>query len=1056
MLRVTLLGDFDMRLDEAPVTGVATPRLQALVAYLLLHRGVPLSRAHLAYLFWPDTTEAQARTNLRNLLHHLRHALPDCDSYVETTVQTLTWRAEAPLALDVDEWQAALAEAGSAPAAQARPALEKALALYHGDLLPSCYDDWILPHRERLRQSYLDALERLTTLLEEARDYRAAVSQAQTLLRADPLSEASYRRLIRLYSLSGDRAAALRVYHTCVTVLKRELDVEPSAATRGDYQRLLGAGELPSPVQPAQAAFTPLVGREAEWKTLLEAWRRVTAGSGPRVVLLSGEAGIGKSRLAEELLLWAGRQGISLASARCYAAEGELAFAPVTAWLRARPLPPLEDVWLTELARLLPELASARPNLPRPTPLTEAWQRQRLFEAASRAVLGGDPAHVERGGRQVLLIDDLQWCDTGTLEWLHFLLRKEPGARLLVVGTCRPEEVGEEHPLTATLRALRADGLLTEIELGPLDPAATRELAEGVAAREVSEVAARELYRQTEGNPLFVVEMVRSWAARGENGPGAAPTGLAPLPPRVMAVLLSRLGQLSPEAREVAEMAATIGREFGFPLLRVASQTEESTLVRLLDELWRRRIVREHGADGYDFSHDRLREAAYGGASQARRRWLHQQAARALEALYGSELDRYAAQLATHYERAGQPERAIPYHQRAAEAARQVYAQEEAIAHYLRALELLAVSPATLTLPEQARLREELADLLSLTGCREQARQEYARAVERTPSADAVTRARLQRKIGTAWDEENHWQEAESGYAAAEAALGDEQGQTDADWWREWLAIQHRKMSLYYGLVRLEEMAALAERCRPVVGRYGTAMQRGEYHRGLQMLGLRRENYAVSDQTVEEGRAAVDAFREAGDENALTLTISGLGFTLLWAGHLQEAEAPMLEGLERTERAGDVAVMSRVLTYLHVLYRRRGELERVRHYAERALKLATERGQDEYAGMANASLAWLAWKQGTAAEAESLAREAVTLWAKAPLSTPFEWTARLVLIGLAAERGDVEEGTAQARALLQPQQQRLPAELTAALEQAAGAVDGQRRVIELSQTLGYL
>ncbi len=420
MLSVSLLGDFCIRHDEAPVTDVDTPRLQSLLAYLMLHRDAPQSRAHLAFLFWPDTTEAQARTNLRNLLHHLRHALPDADSYLDASVQTLQWRSDAPFTLDVADFDAALAHAEQAQqmgdSAAVREALERAVALYKGDLLPSCYDDWIIPHREGLRQAYLSALERLVRMLEEQRDYQAAIRNAQRLLRHDPLHEATYRHLIRLHALNGDRAGALRVYHTCTTVLQRELDVEPSAATREAYEQLLGAESQPSPTVPTTTAFSPLVGREREWAQMLQAWRAVVAGGEPHVVMLSGEAGIGKTRLAEELLQWAARQGIASANARCYAAEGELAYAPVTAWLRAHPLAPLEDVWLAEVARLLPEVLAQRPDLPRPVALTEAWQRQRLFEALSRAILGTNQP-------LLLTIDDLQWCDRDTLEWLHFLLR---------------------------------------------------------------------------------------------------------------------------------------------------------------------------------------------------------------------------------------------------------------------------------------------------------------------------------------------------------------------------------------------------------------------------------------------------------------------------------------------------------------------------------------------------------------------------------------------------------------------------------------------------------
>jgi DNA-binding SARP family transcriptional activator len=389
-LHIHLLGDFRLVYDSTPVTSVNAARLQSLLAYLVLHRNTPQPRHYLAFLFWPDSTEAQAHTNLRNLLYHLRHALPDADRFLYADSQTLRWWADAPFTLDVAGFESALAQAEQAEQtgdqAAVQKALEEAVGLYRGDLLPSCYDDWILSERERLSQAFLEALERLILLLEDQRDYRAAIGYAQRLLRHDPLHEATYRRLMRLHALSGDRAGALRAYHTCATVLQRELAVEPSLATREAYERLLHTDALPAPPPVEPVAISPLVGRHQEWAQLQKAWQAASVG-GLHFVLVAGEAGIGKTRLAEELLQWADRQGMATASARCYAAEGGLAYAPVVAWLRARPLPPLESVWRSEIARLLPELLVEQPDLSPPGPLTEAWQRQRLFEALARAIL---------------------------------------------------------------------------------------------------------------------------------------------------------------------------------------------------------------------------------------------------------------------------------------------------------------------------------------------------------------------------------------------------------------------------------------------------------------------------------------------------------------------------------------------------------------------------------------------------------------------------------------------------------------------------------------------
>ncbi len=708
-LHITLLGDFQLIYDDEPVTEIDTPRLQSLLAYLLLHRSAPQIRHHVAFVLWPDSTEAQALTNLRNLLYHLRHDLPDAERFLHIDRQTVQWRTDAPFVLDVADFESALRQQEQATNQEtARQALEKAVGLYQGDLLPSCYDDWIMPERERLRQGFVESLQRLIQLLETQRDYRAAISYVRQLLRHEPLREATYRRQMRLHALINERGEALRAYHACATVLQRELGIEPSPATREMYERLLKADQQPTPPtpRPKRAIAVPgLVGRRAAWNQLRELWRTASGGR-PHFALVSGEAGIGKTRLAEELVRWADKQGFATATARCYQAEGELAYAPVAAWLRARPLPPLEPVWRSEIARLLPELLAEHPELPSPDPLTEAWQRQRFFEALAHAIL-------RRNQPLLLMIDALQWCDQRTLEWLHYLLRLDSQARLMIVGTYRSEEVEDTHPLMSLSHALSRDRQLTEIALGPLTKSETATLAADAADREVDPELIDCLYRETEGNPLFVVEMVRAGVPLGpeddesQTGPWGAACLPRPLPPRVRAAISVRMMQLSSRAHEIAELAATIGREFTFDVLahaygadidpdRLRSATsldiasgEEDALISGLDELWQRRIVREQGTEAYDFSHDKLREVTYARLSKARRRLLHRRVAHALEAVYADDLDPVAARVAAHYERAGQPGQAIRYYRRAAEVARHIQATEQAIRYDRRASALL-------------------------------------------------------------------------------------------------------------------------------------------------------------------------------------------------------------------------------------------------------------------------------------------------------------------------------------------------------------------------------
>ena len=175
-LYLHLLGPFRLHQDDQPVAGFDQARLQHLLAYLVLHRNTPISRQQLAFAFWPDTPDQQARKNLRTLLTRLRQALPDADDCISVTARLLQWRADAPLRLDVAEFEAAVAQAEGADPARAASALTVAVATYTGELLPDCYDDWIIPLRERLHGAYGVALERLVLTLEEERDYAGALS----------------------------------------------------------------------------------------------------------------------------------------------------------------------------------------------------------------------------------------------------------------------------------------------------------------------------------------------------------------------------------------------------------------------------------------------------------------------------------------------------------------------------------------------------------------------------------------------------------------------------------------------------------------------------------------------------------------------------------------------------------------------------------------------------------------------------------------------------------------------------------------------------------------
>jgi len=679
-LRIELLGGFQLLTAKHAAAHLPSARQQQLIAFLILHaRRGPVQRQRLAAAFWPESTDAQALTNLRRELHHLREGFPALDALIDAGTRTLAWSGD-DTAVDLTTFERA-ADRGLEGD---RAALQDAARLYKGDLLPGCLADWIEEDRERLRQRARQVLTQLVAMLERDGAFGDAIEHLQQLLRLDPVDEPAWCALMRCHARRGERATALHLYQQCAALLKKELGVQPSAATRVTYREILDldAAASVTPSTPRTAVYA-LVGRQPEWQSLLNAWRAAADGA-PQLFLIRGEAGIGKTRLAEELVDWCVLHGITTATARCYAGEGRLAYAPIVSWLKSPSLQPalmrLDAYWMTEVARLRPELLASRSEVPAPDSQLESWQRVRFFDAVAQAFRSAAPL--------LLLIDDLQWADGDTVEWLQYFLRSAGDARCLLVGTVRAEEEQDNPPFTRMLARLERDNRLTAITLGPLDQEATAELARAVAEQQLDEADEARAFRETEGHPLFIIE--RGRMGQGRHAGAAEPQAL----PQVHSIITARLALLSDEARAAAEVASALGRDFRFDILAQASDLEEHALVRALDELWRRQIVRVQDEERWDFSHDRIREVAYGSIGPAQRRLIHRRIAQGMELLYASRLDDVSASIAVHLDRGGLPSRALPFLERAAAVAARVSAHEEAIRCLNQALSLIDALPS--------------------------------------------------------------------------------------------------------------------------------------------------------------------------------------------------------------------------------------------------------------------------------------------------------------------------------------------------------------------------
>ncbi len=1051
-LHVSLLGGFRLQQGDTAVP-LKTTRYQSLLAYLIIHADQAHPRQSLAFQFWPKSTEAQARTNLRKALYRLRQTLPNADAVLDVKPETVQWRRDAPCTADVWDFETAVAQSQQASQANDRQShLEQAVSAYHGDFLPAHYDDWILAARESCRRQYLSALEELVALAENQRRYTQAIELARRLLREDPLHEAAYRRLMRLQSLNGNVAGALRTYHDCSTCLQRELGVDPGPATQKAYERLL---QIERPQTPLAPSRLPLVGRDKAWQALQAAWTRCRRGQS-QAVLIAGEAGIGKTRLAEELLDWVERQGIMALTAVCYPSEKQLAYAPIAALLRSESMEPifrrLGSHHLVECSRLLPELQDQNPDLPDPGPLTEAWQRQHLFSTLALTLL-------QLPQPFVLFIDDLPWCDQDTLDWLLFLLTYDPEARFLLVGTARLEEITPDHSLIAWQQQLEKDGRLTNITLKRLNTDDSALLAGHVLRQTLDEEQADRLYAETEGIPLFVVELTRAGRAAD-----SADVRYTRLPHKVQSVIETRLAQLTRPAYDLAQLAAVIGRSFTFSLLACACKQENEAIVRGLDELWQRRLIREHGTDAYDFSHDKIRQVSYESLTQIRRRQLHQQVWRALESLHAPNLDPVSGQIAAHCEAAEFHQDAITYYQRAAKAAQSVYANQDTLDHLQRAIDLL---PQTeIDRSQILEIYEQQGDVLITIGRYKEAEEALARAVPLTEVP--VAQSRIHRKIANSQQLRRRHDLAYETWQIGEKSLGD----TPADWppayWQEWIQIQLDKSWVLYWSGRLSELESLLTNIHPIVEERGTTAQKGLLYQRLVILSFRRDRQVLPDETIAYARSSLAIIEESGTQSQIAFSRFTLGLALRehgWTGQPEEAVFQLKSSLKMAQELDDIVLKIRCLAHLCLTFLLQEDLDAMRTYLPEAIALAEKANNLEYIVVINGTRAWYAWRRKDFDESMRLAEDALALVKELPFGWPSKWVAVLPLVSISLMHSDVEKAIEYTRMLLDPGQQRLRNDLTAVLQDAIDAwennqVDTARanlqQALQLAQAYHYL
>jgi DNA-binding SARP family transcriptional activator len=672
VLTIRLFGHARFELDEAAWPFRAPPKAIAVLAYLAAHHDVPVLRNFLAELIWPDDDPEDGRGKLRRHLHVLVGALPkapDDAPYWVATMQTVRWNRHAPATVDT----IAFCEAG------ANDRLDDAIAWYGGDFLETHHDEWVLTERERLRNLQLGYLRASLLRKRSERDLSGALADVARILAIDSWREDAVRTEMRLRSQLGDRSGALAAYRIFAQRLRGELDADPTPETRDVYEALARGEALADDESPARTpaatahapAALPFTGRQAEFESLASAWAAAARGKGS-MTLMSGEAGAGKSRLAQELSLHVESHGggVLLGSttpgeARPYEAVIDALRSTLSLIIASQS--PAE---LGVLARVLPEIGARATIVEAPAATPEA-ERSRIFEAVYSAI-----AALARKRPLLIVLEDLHWTTASSAALIEYLVRRIVALPVLLVGTYRDEDVGRAHPLRGLRRRLESEGSLERIALPRFGLDTVMEIAQRIfAGRADVEALANELYAYSEGVPLFLDEAVH------------APDRVSAGPRLNVPARIERLGET---ARVLLEIAAVAGTSFNIDILCEVAGWNEADVLRALDELVEARFVREgrrRRFGDYAFSHHLVHAAVYDGIGDVQRRRRHALVARVWTTLYDERPDA-AGEIALHYDRAGDAPRAARAYAAAAQHARSLYANEEALAHAERAIAL--------------------------------------------------------------------------------------------------------------------------------------------------------------------------------------------------------------------------------------------------------------------------------------------------------------------------------------------------------------------------------
>ncbi len=974
MLRVRLLGDLAIEVDGTAVEPPASRRARALLGWLALDRRMH-PRSGLAARFWPDVLDQSARTSLRSALSALRRALgPGGERYLIATRDEVGLADVSLVWTDVAEFERCLEE----------NRLEDALALGRGELLSGLEDDWVYEPRDGHRDRVAGVLARLAEGAEQDGDLRSAIEYTRRQVALDPLAEEAQRDLMRRLAAAGERSAAIRAYERLSRRLRDELRLAPAQATRELAAALRAGGETARPEvgaeEPAAAAVTllftdivgstepqsepgddeteqlwserrialppsfvgderaTLVGRGAQLEWLRCHWQDARAGR-RQVVVLVGEPGIGKTRLAAEFCRGAYEHRALVLLGRCYE-DSPVPYQPAIEALRhyvsespPEALRPAVARHRATLAKLLPELAESSAPAAAISPSTEPPDREQvmLFEAMAsvlRTAAEEEPL--------ILVLDDLHWGDAPTLSLLRHVVRATEGTPLLILGTYRDTEVDEAHPLAQTLAELRRGRTLQTLRLEGLDEEEVAAMISSQAGRTPPTAVARAIVDRTQGNPFFVEELLRDLAAEAD-----FTEALTRIPDTVKDLLVRRLRRLDDGCKRVLTIASVTGREFALDLIRTVTRATAEEVADRLEQAIAAQVVRESSIGHYSFAHALIRETIYERLSRTRRAQLHRQIGEAIESLVGDRTPEQAGPLAYHFSAAGDMAKAYQYHSRAAAAAQLVCAVEPALTHCSEALDAASRlsldadhEPALrLLLLQRGRLRWRSGELADATADLDAALDASRRVGDRVVEMETLN------ELGMLSLRSDPGATAAFHEAALEIAhdLGDTAAETHA---------LGRLAVICTHQLDFERARNLGERALELARGTGDPAVVGRA-----MDSIKLAVWQLGDlRRLEELTAELEPlWRERDDLWYLQWTLLESAFVPIGAARWEEAEQRLADAIAINRRVHDPLAEVLMLDALCWLNRSRGAYGQALSAGQRAVTLGAEVGWEEWA-----------------------------------------------------------------------------------------------------------